>query len=103
MAKSRQSSSKSGRLVWNHSTHLPGLIPVLSRLAEEPSIKTVTPGRLNRVRGRTTPLDIKVTVPVTGGYKMRARVQSSVQEVFIVTDLSAKALQSLVDQLLAQK
>lgn len=100
MGKSRKSSSQSGRLVWNHSTHLPGLIPVLSGLAEQAGIKTVTPGRLSRVRGRTTTLKIKVTVPISGGHKMQARAESSVQEVFVVTDLSAKALQTLVDQLL---
>ncbi len=88
-----------GRLVWNHSTHIPGLIPLLTRLAAEPDIKTVTPGRLARVKGRPLPLKIKVTVPIVGGYKMQARAQSNVQEVFVVTDLSAKALQQLVDRL----
>ncbi len=89
---------KSGRLVFNHSTHIPGLIPVLTRLAEQPGIKTVTPGRLARVKGRPTPLKIKVTVPITGGHKMQARSKGNVQEVFVVTDLSANKLQKLVDK-----
>jgi hypothetical protein len=38
-------------------------------------------------------------VPVTGGYKLQARSQGSVQEVFVVTDLTAAALQKLVDDL----
>lgn len=88
-----------GRLVWNHSTHVPGLIPILTRLAAEPEIKTVTPGRLARVKGRPLPLKIKVTVPIVGGYKMQARVQSNIQEVFVVTDLSGEALQQMVDRL----
>ncbi len=88
-----------GRLVWNHSTHIPGLIPILTRLADEPDIKTVTPGRLARVKGRPLPLKIKVTVPIVGGYKMQARAQGNVQEVFVVTDLSAEALQERVNQL----
>jgi hypothetical protein len=91
-------TTKLGRLVLTHSTHLPGLIPVLTRLAEQPGIKTVTPGRLARVKGRPTPLRIKVTVPTTGGYKLQARAKGNVQEVFVVTDLSAKALQALIDQ-----
>lgn len=99
MTKSQQPPDKSGRLVWNHSTHLPGLIPLLSRLAEQPGIKTITPGRLARVRGRPTLFKLRVTVPITGGYKMQARAQSNVQEVFVVTDLSAKELQSIVDRL----
>jgi hypothetical protein len=88
-----------GRLVWNHSTHIPGLIPILTRLAAEPDIKTVTPGRLARVKGRPLPLKIKVTVPIVGGHKMQARFQGNIQEVFVVTDLSAEELQHMVDRL----
>lgn len=90
---------KSGRLVLNHSTHIPGLLPVLSQLAEQPGIQTVTPGRLARVKGRPVPLKIRVTVPITGGHKMQARSKGSVQEVFVVTSLGAGALQKLVDRL----
>ena len=91
----------SGRLVWNHSTHIAGLIPILTRLIEEPGIKTVTPGRLARVKGRPTPLKIRVTVPITGGYKMQARSQGQVQEVFVITQLDAKTLQRTVNRLIA--
>jgi hypothetical protein len=92
-------SPEKGRLVLNHSTHIPGLIPVLAKLAEQPGIKTVTPGRLARVKGRPTPLKIKVTVPISGGHKMQARSKGSVQEVFVVTVLSAAALQRAVDRI----
>ena len=94
-------TQKTGRLVLNHSTHIPGLIPVLTRLAEQPGIKTVTPGRLARVKGRPTPLKIKVTVPITGGHKLQARSKGNVQEVFVITDLSAKALQQILNGLQA--
>jgi len=90
---------KSARLVLNHSTHLPGLIPLLTRLAEQPGIKTITPGRIARVKGRPTPLKIRVTVPITGGFKLQARAQSNVQEVFVITELSAQSLQTTLDQL----
>ncbi len=99
MGKSHTASTQSGRLVWNHSTHIPGLIPVLTRLAEQPEIKTVTPGRLARVKGRPLPLRIKVSVPITGGHKLQARSKGNVQEVFVITDLSAEALQKVVDKL----
>ena len=99
MGKSSSSSPSTGRLVWNHSTHIPDLIPVLTRLAEQPEIKTVTPGRLARVKGRPTPLRIKVTVPITGGHKLQARSKGNVQEVFVITDLSAKDLQVVLDGL----
>jgi hypothetical protein len=77
------------------------LIPILSRLAEQPDIKTVTPGRVARAKGRPTPLKIKITVPIRGGYKLQARAKGDVQEVFVVTDLSAEALQERLDRLLA--
>jgi len=98
MSQSSNQTDNSGRLVLNHSTHLPGLIPVLERLVEQPGIKTVTPGRLARVRGRPVPLTFRVTVPITGGHKIQVRCQGSVQEVFVVTDLDAKSLQSLMEQ-----
>ena len=99
MGNGQKTKLKRGRLVWNHSTHIPGLIPILARLAEQPGIKTITPGRLARVKGRPTPFKIRVTVPIRGGYKMQARAQGSVQEVFVTTKLSAEALQAKVDQL----
>ena len=97
MSKARNT----GRLVWNHSTHISGLIPLLARLAEQPGIKTITPGRVARVKGRPIPLRVKVTVPVRGGYKLQARSKGSVQEVFVVTDLAANDLQKLIDRLLS--
>lgn len=92
----------SGRLVLTHSTYLPGLIPVLARLAKAPGIKTITPGRIASVKGRPTSLTIRVTVPITGGHKLQARAQSSVQEVFVITTLSADELQQVVNRLQAK-
>jgi hypothetical protein len=90
-----------GRLVWNHSTHIPGLIPVLSKLCDVPGIKTVTPGRLAQAKGRPMPLTIRVTVPISGGHKLQARSSGGVQEVFVVTTLSNTELQSAIDGVLA--
>jgi hypothetical protein len=87
---------KEARLILNHSTHISGLLPVLARLAEQPGIKTITPGRLARVNGRPVPLTIRVTVPISGGHKLQARSKGNVQEVFVVTDLTAAELQQLV-------
>lgn len=89
----KPSKDKNGRLVLNHSTHLPGLIPLLTCLAQQPGIKTITPGRLARVRGRPTSLHLRVTVPIRGGFKLQARAQGNVQEVFVITDLAAAELQ----------
>ncbi|RME78576.1 MAG: hypothetical protein D6784_02245 [Chloroflexi bacterium] len=99
MSRSRK---QAGRIVLNHSTHLPGLLPLLARLAEEPGIKTITPGRIAPVKGRPTPLRVRVTTPIIGGYKLQARAQGSVQEVFVVTDMAADDLQTLLNRLLAR-
>jgi hypothetical protein len=89
-------SEPSGRLVWNHSTHISGLIPVLERLTRQPGIKTVTPGALSCARGRIPKLQLRVSIPIRGGYKLVARKGSSVQEVFVVTDLSQSELEAAI-------
>ena len=90
-----------GRLVWNHSTHLDGLIPILEKLINYPGITTVTPGVISRSKGHCPHLKIRISVPIRGGYKAIARQGKTVQEVFIVTDLSQKELESTIKQVLS--
>ena len=85
--------SSDGRLVWNHSTHIPGLIPVLEKLVNCKGITTVTPGRIKTTRGRCPKLKLRVSVPIRGGYKIIARQGKTVQEVFILTILKQKELE----------
>ena len=82
-----------GRLVWNHSTHIPGLIPVLKRLVLQPGIETVTPGEIKRVRGHAPKLKIRVSVPILGGFKLIARKGKTVQEVFVLTKRDQASLE----------
>ena len=85
-----------GRLVITHSTYLEGLIPVLKRLARQPAIDTITPAVIARVRGRAPELRLRVSTPITGGWKLLARRGSSAQEVFVVTGLEAEELERMV-------
>ncbi|MGK7873943.1 MAG: DUF2103 domain-containing protein [Xenococcaceae cyanobacterium] len=94
------SHSSAGRLVWNHSTHISGLIPVLERLIGCTGIQTVTPGVISRARGHCPKLKLRVSVPIRGGYKVIARQGKTVQEVFIITDLSQKELEAAIAQCL---
>ena len=94
------SNSSNGRLVWNHSTHLPGLIPLLEKLITFPGIQTVTPGEIKRVRGHCPKMRLRVSVPIRGGYKVIARQGKTVQEVFIVTPLSQVELETAIAQVL---
>lgn len=89
-------SADKGRLVWNHSTHLDGLIPILEKLIEFTGIQTVTPGVISRAKSHCPQLKLRVSVPIRGGYKAIARQGKTVQEVFIVTDLSKKELESVI-------
>ena len=93
----------SGRLVLNHSTHIPGLIPILERLTKREGIQTITPGVIGRVKGHTPKLKLRVSVPIRGGFKLIARQGKTVQEVFILTVLNQSELEAEVGRLLDRK
>ena len=88
-----------GRLVITHSTYLEGLIPLLKRLVQDPAIDTITPAVIARVKGRSPELRLRVSTPITGGWKLVARRGSSAQEVFVVTSLERVELQETLDRL----
>ncbi|MFM2063624.1 MAG: hypothetical protein RLZZ507_3295 [Cyanobacteriota bacterium] len=85
-----------GRLVWNHSTHISGLIPILERLCQYDGIHTVTPAVIGRVKGHAPKMQLRVSVPIRGGYKVIARQGKTVQEVFILTTLAQEQLETAI-------
>jgi hypothetical protein len=89
-----------GRLVWNHSTHIPGLIPVLERLTRYTGIQTITPAVIGRAKSHRPRLQLKVSVPIRGGFKIIARSGKTYQEVFILTGLSKDELEDAIAQAL---
>jgi hypothetical protein len=90
-----------GRLVWNHSTHLPGLIPILERMTQQTGIETITPAVIGQTKSNAPKLQIKVSVPIRGGFKLIARKSKIFQEVFIITGLSRAELELLIAEVLA--
>ena len=86
-----------GRLVLNHSTNIEGLIPILQKLAQNINIKTITPGVIARVKGRSSKLIIRLSVKTISGYKAIARKGKTAQEVFISTELSKEQLKQLIE------
>ncbi len=90
-----------GRVVVTHSTYLEGLIPLLQRLAARPGVDTVTPAVISRVRGRSPVMRLRVSTPITGGYKLIARLGTSAQEVFVITRWQQEQLEQELAQLLA--
>jgi hypothetical protein len=95
-------NSTNGRLVWNHSTHIPGLIPILERLTHIDGIQTITPGVIGRVKGHSPRMQLRISVPIRGGFKLIARHGKTVQEVFILTTLSQDELTAVVANILKQ-
>jgi len=91
-------NTNDGRLFWNHSTHLPGLIPVLERLTRCTGIQTITPAVIGRAKGHSPQLQLKVSVPIRGGYKIIARSGKTYQEVFILTILNKDELENAIAQ-----
>jgi hypothetical protein len=88
--------STDGRLVWNHSTHIPGLIAILERLCRQDGIGTVTPAVIGRAKGHAPKMQLRVSIPIRGGYKVIARQGKTVQEVFILTTLPQEQLESAI-------
>ena len=85
-----------GRVVVTHSTYIEGLIPLLKKLSRREGIKTVTPGIIKRVNGFSEKLNIKITRPIKGGFKLIARKGRSMQEIFIITSYAEEVLKSIV-------
>lgn len=90
------SNTNGGRLVWNHSTHISGLIPVLERLTRYTGIETITPAVIGRAKSHCPKLQLKVSVPIRGGFKVIARSGKTYQEVFILTNLSKGELEDAI-------
>ena len=97
-----KSSKSKGRLVWNHSTHIEGLIRILDKLTQHKGIETVTPGVIGRSKSHIPHIKLKISVPIRGGFKLIARQGKTVQEVFILTSLTQEDLEKLITQVLAK-
>jgi hypothetical protein len=75
---------------------LPGLREVLEELAREECVQSIVPGRIYVTRGRPGgSLRVRASAPTQTGIKLIARLGSSVQEVFVVTDDPAKVREAL--------
>ncbi|MEO0376493.1 MAG: DUF2103 domain-containing protein [Cyanobacteria bacterium P01_A01_bin.17] len=93
-------AERRGRLVLNHSTHVPGLIPVLEKLTKIDGIRTITPGVIGRAKSHAPHLRLKISVPIQGGFKMLARRGKTVQEVFVITSLSQSVVEASLVKIL---
>ncbi|NJR50741.1 MAG: metal-binding protein [Leptolyngbyaceae cyanobacterium CSU_1_3] len=90
-----------GRLVLNHSTHIPGLIGLLEKLTSYPGIQTVTPGVIAPTRSHSPQFKLKISVPIRGGFKVIARHGKTAQEVFVVTTIAQEDLEAAIGQVMS--
>jgi len=82
-----------GKLKIEHSI-IDGLRPVLERLLRDsPGIRSVIPGVIRPVRNARGLPNVRITVPVTNGWKAIALSAGARQELFISTDLSKDELE----------
>jgi hypothetical protein len=88
------------RLKVEHSI-IGGLRDVLERLLEANSeIRSVIPGVIRPVRDAKGKVKIRVTVPITNGWKAIALSAGARQELFISTGLSKDDLERAITQAL---
>jgi hypothetical protein len=87
-----------GKLKVEHSI-IDGVRDVLERLLEQnSSIRSVIPGVIRPVRDAKGEVKIRVTVPVTNGWKAIALSAGARQELFISTTLSKDELELALHQ-----
>lgn len=91
MAKMRLRTDNN-RLKIEHSI-LDGVRAMLDRvLRERADIRSIVPGRIAIVRDARGPVKVRVTVPVTNGWKAIALSDGARQELFISTTMDREAL-----------
>jgi hypothetical protein len=89
------------RLKIEHSI-IDGLRPVLERMLRHEEIRSIIPGVIKPVRDARGSVKIRITVPVTNGWKGIALAAGARQELFISTALTQAEVERLVAEALAE-
>ena len=84
-----------GKLKIEHSI-VDGLRGVLEKLVGRDEIRSVIPGVIRPVRDARGAVKIRVTVPVTNGWKAIALAAGARQELFISTTVNKQELETLL-------
>lgn len=90
--------AENNRLKIEHSI-LDGVRGMLERLLhDQPRVRSVVPGRIAIVRDAKGPVKVRITVPVTNGWKAIALSDGARQELFISTALNKEELEAALRQ-----
>jgi Predicted metal-binding protein (DUF2103) len=85
------------RLKIEHSI-IDGLRPVLEQLLRNcQEIRSIVPGVIRQVRDAKGPPRIRITVPVTNGWKAIALSGGARQELFVSTTMTKEGLEEQID------
>ena len=99
----RSLGTKTARLVLTHSTYCEGLLPVLKKLSEQDGIRTLTPARFFRFKGRRDHFQLSIRGQTRSGFRLVGRKGTTAQEVFCVTNLDHKALDEAIKMVLREE
>ncbi|TDX52938.1 DUF2103 domain-containing protein [Orenia marismortui] len=94
---SKDNKYRSDKVKQEH-TIIEDILPLLKELAELDIIKSIIPGRINRRGGSGIPPHLKLKYPTPSGIKILAKNSSSIQEVFVVTDETDKAMKLIKEK-----
>ena len=72
-----------------------GLLPILERIAAQPAVSSVIPGRIAVTRAAVPTLQIRLGPATMTGFKLSARRGTTSQEIFVVTTKSETVLDFL--------
>ena len=94
--------AENNRLKIEHSI-LDGVRKMLERLLRNrDDIRSIVPGRIAMVRDAKGPVKVRITVPVTNGWKAIALSDGARQELFISTTLGKDELEAALRQAAAE-
>ena len=89
-----------GKLKIEHSI-IDGVRELLERLlAANPRIRSIIPGVIRPVRDAKGKVQVRITVPVTNGWKAIALSAGARQELFISTTLDKEELERAIEEAL---
>ncbi|WP_027339270.1 DUF2103 domain-containing protein [Halonatronum saccharophilum] len=88
---SKDNKYRANKIKQEH-TIIEDILPLLEEISELEVVKSIIPGRINRRGGSGMPPHLRLKYPTPSGIKILAKNSASIQEVFVVTDDSDKAM-----------
>lgn len=72
-----------------------GLLPILERIAAQPTVSALIPGRISVTRAASASLHLRLGPSTMTGFKLTARRGTMTQEIFVVTTCPDRVIEFL--------